>query len=243
LVLPAAAIDTQPAARPAPPRVPVPDFAGRSACDVLRVGGDARIVVAQDGQEFALRLRGIYIPDGGGAREAAHGYLVRLLEGEAIHVELEPNAPARVGDEPAWAYVYRAPDGLFVNLELVRLGYARALSGDAGPHAAWLREYEEIARRQQKGLWEPPPAETPSPGAPLASQPAATQPAAKPRVARPASPPRGPIDPEGRVYITAHGRKYHRADCQHARNGATAIPLRDAKAQGYTPCARCKPPE
>ncbi|MEW6251765.1 MAG: hypothetical protein AB1716_14060, partial [Planctomycetota bacterium] len=44
------------------------------------------------------------------------------------------------------------------------------------------------------------------------------------------------------VYVTPHGRKYHRKDCQYCRNGAEAVTVRDAKARGCTACSRCKPP-
>ena len=54
----------------------------------------------------------------------------------------------------ALAYVYRADDGLFVNAELVRQGYARTLT--IPPNVAHRDELTTLAaqaRRSGKGLW------------------------------------------------------------------------------------------
>jgi competence protein ComEC len=44
------------------------------------------------------------------------------------------------------------------------------------------------------------------------------------------------------VYVTEHGKKYHRKDCAYVRNGSSALKLKDARARGCTPCSKCKPP-
>jgi hypothetical protein len=44
------------------------------------------------------------------------------------------------------------------------------------------------------------------------------------------------------VYITKTGEKYHRGTCGYLSKSKIAIPLDEAKASGYTPCSRCKPP-
>lgn len=43
------------------------------------------------------------------------------------------------------------------------------------------------------------------------------------------------------VYITDTGEKYHRSSCSSLSKSKHAISLSSARAQGYTPCARCKP--
>lgn len=45
------------------------------------------------------------------------------------------------------------------------------------------------------------------------------------------------------VYITDTGTKYHRDGCQYLKKSQIAISLKEAKAEGYTPCSRCHPPE
>lgn len=44
------------------------------------------------------------------------------------------------------------------------------------------------------------------------------------------------------VYITKSGKKYHRGSCSSLRRSKIPIRLSEAKARGYTPCKRCKPP-
>lgn len=41
------------------------------------------------------------------------------------------------------------------------------------------------------------------------------------------------------VYITDTGKKYHAANCSSLRKSKHAITLANAKASGYTPCAKC----
>ncbi len=52
------------------------------------------------------------------------------------------------------AYVYRGTDGLFVNLELARLGYANVLSIEPNTaHAGEFATAVAAARQQRLGLW------------------------------------------------------------------------------------------
>ena len=45
------------------------------------------------------------------------------------------------------------------------------------------------------------------------------------------------------VYITPTGKKYHNAGCRTIKNSSTAMSLSEAKAEGYTPCKVCNPPQ
>jgi micrococcal nuclease len=45
------------------------------------------------------------------------------------------------------------------------------------------------------------------------------------------------------VYITRSGKKYHLDGCRYLTGSKTAISLKDAQKQGYTPCKVCHPPE
>lgn len=54
---------------------------------------------------------------------------------------------------------------------------------------------------------------------------------------------RASVDPVTEtVYVTKTGEKYHRGSCGYLSKSKIAIELTDAKASGYTPCSRCKPP-
>jgi len=225
--------DDEPVSQNRLPRLPAKDFAGQTACDVLRVLSGNAIVIERDGKPTAIRLIGTYVPRADGDVAEAGTFLSRLLEAESVYVESEPDWPARDQDGRTWAYVYRAPDGLFVNLELIRQGYARVAG--AGPFAQQplLEAYEKHARDAHKGLWRDP-----------VTARATTQPTSKPsrnEVGKDTSD-RTKTGGGITVYVTKHGRKYHRKDCQHVRKSAIPMTLKEAKAKGYTPCSRCKPP-
>jgi hypothetical protein len=45
------------------------------------------------------------------------------------------------------------------------------------------------------------------------------------------------------VYITRTGKRYHRDGCRYLSMSKVPISVKDAKANGYTPCKVCHPPE
>lgn len=45
------------------------------------------------------------------------------------------------------------------------------------------------------------------------------------------------------VYVTSHGKKYHKDGCDSLRRSKNHILLAEAKQDGYTPCRRCSPSE
>lgn len=45
------------------------------------------------------------------------------------------------------------------------------------------------------------------------------------------------------IYVTSTGITYHRAGCRYLANDKIAMSLDEARAEGYTPCPLCKPPE
>lgn len=51
------------------------------------------------------------------------------------------------------AYLYRAPDGLWVNLEIIRQGYGQVYTLASFKHIELFRDYERRAREIGKGLW------------------------------------------------------------------------------------------
>jgi endonuclease YncB( thermonuclease family) len=191
---------------------------------------DVRTVVAQHGgDELELVLAGIALPPDGPNRTLARDALARMALGESVLVE-PGNASAPKGKT---AYLYRAPDGLLINLELVRQGYTRARGQQPEALEAAFRHYEEIARRYEKGVWGPPP----------------SQPSARETRAAPAEPHRQTeVDDASEepgetvtVYVTRTGTKYHRRDCPHARTSGRPMALHEAK-KTLEPCSRCDPP-
>ena len=214
------------------PRPPSRDFLGAPACPVLEVRSGDGFVARVAGESHAFRLIGIDVPDDEPTADEARLFLGRLLDGESVYVERDPNGPPRDGDQREWAYVYRAPDGLFVILELLRQGYARLAVDEPFEHEKLFRAHEAFARKLGKGVWAP-------------RHDGRTEPRSTSRpttAAAPRRPETAPADSE-LVYVTEHGKKYHRRKCQFVQGGATSLSVKEAKAKGYTACSRCKPPE
>jgi micrococcal nuclease len=83
---------------------------------------------------------------------AASAFNARLVAGRRVDLRTDAEARDRYGR--LLAYVYRRPDGLFVNAELVRRGYASILTIPPNvAHAGALLRLERTARQAARGLW------------------------------------------------------------------------------------------
>jgi micrococcal nuclease len=83
---------------------------------------------------------------------AAAAFNARLVGGERVRLVRDVEERDRYGR--LLAYVYRARDGLFVNAELARRGYAHPLSIPPDiRHAPRFAALARQARAQRKGLW------------------------------------------------------------------------------------------
>jgi micrococcal nuclease len=84
--------------------------------------------------------------------KAASAFNAKLIEGRRVRLETDAEARDRYGR--LLAYVYREPDGLFVNAELVRGGYAQPLT--IAPNVRFAERFRSLAadaRRRGAGLW------------------------------------------------------------------------------------------
>ena len=129
---------------------PAEDFTETLAYKVLETS-TTKITIEKDGQPTSVRLLGIHtswlLSDRGST------FLRDLLMGESVYLLNAQKTKGWVNTLDA--YVYRAPDGLFVNLELIRLGYAQS-GGPAGTRQALLKHYEARAKSAGKGFWDKP---------------------------------------------------------------------------------------
>ena len=122
------------------------------------VDGDT-IHVRMDGRREKVRYIGIDTPQSvkpGAPVECfakrAGAFNRRLVEGERVRLVTDLEPRDRYGR--LLAYVYRVRDGLFVNAELVRRGYAETLTVPPNvEHAAEFRRLASAARRGGRGLW------------------------------------------------------------------------------------------
>ena len=126
---------------------------------VVRVVDGDTIRVGLPSGEEPVRYIGIDTPESvkpGAPVECfakrASAYNERLVAGERVRLVYDVERRDRYGR--LLAYVYRARDGLFVNAELVRRGYATAVTFP--PNVAHEREFRRLARRARmsgRGLW------------------------------------------------------------------------------------------
>jgi micrococcal nuclease len=135
----------------------LPETDERTAAYVKRVVDGDTIDVLIDGEEYKVRYIGINAPEsvrpehpvewmGPEASEANHA----LVTGKTVHLETDISDTDRFGRLLRYVYV----DDLFVNGELVRLGYARARRYPPDlAHQDLLTEMEQEARAARRGLW------------------------------------------------------------------------------------------
>jgi endonuclease YncB( thermonuclease family) len=125
------------------------------ACPVTAVGDDLTLTVTVDGRATPVRLVGVAEAKVTGAEPpmTARAFLRNLLAGEFVHLVPDENLDATDEEGRRVAYVYRVPDGMLVNLELIRQGYAVTAQDYAFQHLDAFVIYQRRARADDRGLW------------------------------------------------------------------------------------------
>jgi endonuclease YncB( thermonuclease family) len=131
------------------------EIAGEPSYRVLHVP-DGNSVVLKTGVTTArIRLLGVEAPEGIGGSAydwLASRFLQELLHDQAVCLRSD-SGPPDVGAPRAQAYIYRAADGLLVNIEGIRRGFGQTAQGiDFRLRDAFLAE-EHKAREDRLGLW------------------------------------------------------------------------------------------
>jgi micrococcal nuclease len=223
-----------PAAKAATPpnaEQPARDLSQLPSFKVVRVVDAANIVVMMDPGPQAVRLIGIDSPQTAPGlakdvrdrlgKEAAQR-LTGLIQGKPVYLESEE--PGQYQTDAAGnvqAYIYRNPDGLFLNQELVTQGLARASAKHNYRLFDAFQASEQTARAGKLGLWAEPPA----------------APAAKTKASASAV-----KDVQPDTFVVMPGsKKYHRESCRLVANGGTSVTLAEAKEKKLEPCLVCKP--
>lgn len=212
-----------------PPSPPVKVFTGKTAHEVVRVVDGESVLLDVNGVVTKVRLIGVDAPGvlkspkkAGPFGEESSRFLRNLLKGESVYIEYEREPGHEDEYERPLAYLFRAPDGLFVNLEVVRQGYARMDAKEAFRYMKLFKDYEKRARKAGKGLWEAEKTEQP--------------------IEKTAS-------KEGiTVYIQRGGKEYHTLNCSRLKQGKIGryripVDLSEAKRKGLKPCRACRPPK
>lgn len=227
----------QPPAKPTStepdPTVPKRDLANAERYRVVSIADGDTITVARGDKTEKLRLIGVDSPETKDPRKdvqyygkEASEFLTNLLRGEEVYVITETKS-AKDKYGRTLAHVYRAPDGLWVNLELIRQGYAQVYSGEVFEDINLFLAYQRKARESAKGLWDlsrkpeserkPAVIPVPAPNSTKLSEKAAED--VKPTPAKLT------------VYVTRSGTKYHRQGCSYLRSSSIPIDLSEAKSR------------
>lgn len=177
----------------------------------------------------------------------ARRFLSQLILDEQVFIQYDPASQYDRFDRLA-AYVFRAPDMLCINLELIRQAYAKYDVEQDTIYSEVFHHYNSRARILDRGIWNPEGSmidwhekteKQASQRTSRSSKPT-TQP--EPRQQRPTAPsaPSAPIDPSDLVYITKSGTKYHSKDCAHLSESNKAT-TRQAVGETHQACKSCDP--
>lgn len=123
------------------------------------VDGDTFYIDDGTARGQRIRLIGIDAPEtrkssrkeiGYYGKEASN-YLSKVLKGNSIRLEYDVTRKDRYGRTLAYAYL---ENGLFLNADLVKKGYAMTLTLPPNvKHAALFQKLQEEARTHKRGLW------------------------------------------------------------------------------------------
>jgi micrococcal nuclease len=132
---------------------------GLGRAQVLRVVDGDTIRVRVDGHTERVRYIGVDTPESVKPgtpvqcfAKHASAANAALVAGRSVRLVSDVEQRDRYGR--LLAYVYREPDGAFVNAALVRDGFARPLT--IAPNVAHAREFDGLARdarHARRGLW------------------------------------------------------------------------------------------
>ena len=126
---------------------PVNDFSTDTAYPVKDIETHGNYIrIDMHGTLKNITLMGARARDGD-----AQEFLKRLLLGEHVYLRFDSSGSDRQ------VYLFRAPDGLFINLEMVRQGYGIVWEDPTFDFLELFRQYEAIAKAAEKGIWKPKP--------------------------------------------------------------------------------------
>jgi len=141
--------------------VPAAESVQAEAYRVVDVADDYTVTLLTDAGHTPVRLLGVDAPlvavsenQPGQLPEAARHFARNLLLEEFVYLQYDPGLAEKDADGNPVAYLYRAPDKLLVNLELIRQGYGLAAEGYAFEHQEAFEWYQQKAQTDRKGIWE-----------------------------------------------------------------------------------------
>ena len=134
---------------------PTEDFSEDTAYKVLEVVNSNTVTIQYQDKPTTFQLIGTVTRQHNQAYgKEANAFIRNLLLGEYVYLRFDTPKTDKSGNH--LAYLYRAPDGLFANLEIVRQGYAQTYAGIPFKHAKIFHTYANKAREAGRGLYAQP---------------------------------------------------------------------------------------
>ena len=137
---------------------PTEIFFGDTAYPVTRIIDGDTIEIRYAGKLTSVVLIGVDTPETVHPQKPvepfgkeATAFTSNLLLGESVYLRFDGNRTDTYGR--LLAYLYRAPDGLFVNLEVVRQGYGKVYTVFPFKHKTLFQHYSGQAQQARRGLW------------------------------------------------------------------------------------------
>jgi endonuclease YncB( thermonuclease family) len=224
-----AAKTAQPVPTPTGERsAPARDFSGAPSYKVLRIVDGTSFVVNFDTQPLTVKLIGVENPQAVSSQpkdvrdrleKQSLQHTTDLLQGKAVYLEQEQGQPPLDSAGRTLVYAYRAPDGLFVNQDLIAKGQGRVSPRRTFRLFDTFRSEEQKARAAKVGLW-----------ADSADSSAAKSKDEDEKDAGPES-----------LVVVRGSKKYHRQSCRLAAKGAKPVTAAEVKDKKLEPCQVCKP--
>lgn len=240
------------------PKLVVSDESALLEAKVVRILDGDTVLVDQGGKKVRIQLLAAnapeYIPSDRTPEPysiEARNFLTHLILDEPVLIQYDPLASRdRFGRRAA--YLFRSPDMLCVNLELIRQGYAKYDVEQDTIYADVLSFYNARSKMLARGIWNPrrddrdPAIDwqndetewTPAPGD--QAKRAQTQSDQSDEQAKTGGQNAADVDDGDLVYVTKSGSRYHKKGCSHLSEPNRGISKEEAK-KDYLPCKSCNP--
>lgn len=237
------------------PTLAISDESRLLEAKVVRILDGDTVLVDQNGKKIRIQLMAAnapeYIPSDRTPERysiEARKFLVHLILDEPVLIQYDPIAPRdRFGRRAA--YLFRSPEMLCVNLELIRQGYAKYDVEQDSVYAEVFSYYNARAKMLARGIWNPRRDDRDAvidwknddteraPSSVDQAQPSQAQSDATDTQVETGS---TAADDGDMVCVTKSGTRYHKKGCSHLSEPNHAISKKEAK-KDYLPCKSCNP--
>ncbi len=229
--------------RAEPPTIEVPEISDMRIARVVRVVDGDTVLLELDDEEIVFELLGANAPefidrDPTPRRLSREAWFVMrgLLDGESVYVyqdsAIRKNAAGRMT-----GFLFRAPDLLFVNMEMIRQGYAEYRWTRSSMYLRELLWWQKHASDAKKGVWSEDPVQLLKDPPEPAEEIVPVEQIPEPSMISPAPDADRSVQ---YVYLTKSGSKYHTSSCRYHSADSRRVEISKAR-DGYQPCKVCKP--